>query len=146
MVIWKQSKRFKADRELKKATLFTMLLASNESTRNVTQMIFLWMELILVNYHHVIPPEESGSSTLGELFKKEFRQHDNSFTTYNEKLFMAHITKYLEGYKWKDVKEWQDVSSQFLLARSFSFFRHPDPVPSKVPPPTPITEARKTPE
>jgi len=52
-VIWKRdSVRLKGDLESKRATLIQMLLASDESTRYGTYMIFDWMELGGVTYHH----------------------------------------------------------------------------------------------
>ena len=51
MVIWKRDKD--TDFEHKRAILFLMLMASDESTREVTYKIFNWMEMGMVTYHQV---------------------------------------------------------------------------------------------
>ena len=34
-----------------------------------------------------------------------------------------YIDKYLSEYTWESLDEWNEISAQFLLARSFSLFR-----------------------
>ena len=36
---------------------------------------------------------------------------------------MYYIDEYLTDYKWTNVEGWKNLSSDFFLARSFSFFR-----------------------
>ena len=135
MVIWKRDRdRFEADFELKRATLFLMLMASEESTREVTYKIFNWMEMGMVTYHHVCCDDANKPNNLAELFKRELKDWDGTFKlafrgddggdeTAKPETLMAYVESYLRNYTWKNAKQWNDVSSKFILARCFSFFR-----------------------
>jgi len=104
-----------ADSKLKSATLFSMLLAANELTRDVTHRIYQWMDFPMVYYDYVMPAEN-----LADLFEKQLRMRNSRYHT-----LMLYIRKYLENYTWNDLQGWKHVSSQFMLARSFSFFCYP---------------------
>jgi len=124
---------------MQRATLFLMLLASDESTREVTYMIFDWMEMGTVMYHHVAVSNDEDApkneNNLARLFKTELRNRDKRFelsfnkeeginpATTKQGTLMESVEKYLDRYKWKSVDEWNKISSKFLLARCFSFFR-----------------------
>ena len=122
-VIWaRDDKTLKVGDNLKKATLFMMLLASDKSTRDVTYIIFDWMESRVVQYHHV------ESNNLADLFKKELQKDkrfklSSSNKPYKEGTFMYHIDLYLAEYEWENLDGWNTVSKKFMLARCFSFFR-----------------------
>lgn len=66
---------------------------------------------------------------LANLFKTELRKQEKSFNVSpskkakNEGFFMNYVDDYLSKYKWTSIKEWQEVSSKFMLARCFSFYR-----------------------
>jgi len=134
-VVWKRDRRLKVDINLKKASLFLMLLASDESTREVTHNIFEWMELGMMKYHLVSPPDIKGThqdeNNLANLFETELRKHSSEdfelFFYKDQKpkqgTLMAFVKKYLDGYKWTCLKEWKEISFKFMLVRSFSFFR-----------------------
>jgi len=134
-VIWKRDtcgRLFEVDPDIKRTTLFLMLLASEESTRLAAYTIFEWMELGVVKYHRVMcdgEGERRKENDLANLFKTELRKQDKTFNessskkAKNEGFFMDHVDDYLSKYKWTSIKEWQEVSSKFMLARCFSFYR-----------------------
>ena len=151
-VIWKRDSTRYAKEEsdedvhhMQRATLFLMLLASDESMRDVTYMIFDWMESGTVMYHHVAVSNEKGAlqnvNNLARLFYTELKNRDNSFDLSFSKIIysnkkkgiiqaatkqgtlMFSLEKYLTRYEWKSFDEWNEISSKFLLARCFSFFR-----------------------
>ena len=134
-VIWKRdSVRFEVDYNLKRATLFLMLLSSEETTREVTCNIFELMELGMVKYHRVMQDSEGAlqdENNLSNLFKTELQKQDKSFvwnfglSSSNESskkgTLVAHIEEYLVEYSWASFDEWNGIASKFLLARCFSF-------------------------
>ena len=127
-VIWQRdSVRFEADHNLKRATLFLILLSSEESAREVTYTIFEWMEIGVVKYHHVMKDGEGAQkneNNLANLFKTKLQEWDVSFYfPSTQGTIMAYVDEYLSEYKWANFQEWYEISSKFLLARSFSFFR-----------------------
>ena len=104
--------------ECRRATVFLMLLASDESTRDATYKIFEWMEVGMVKYHLV-----KNENNLANLFKRELKQLDKRLEkTSKEDTLMAHIDHYLSEYKWTNATEWNRLSTRFWYARSFSFF------------------------
>ena len=104
--------------ECRRATVFLMLLASDESTRDATYKIFEWMEVGMVKYHLV-----ENENNLANLFKRELKQLDKRLEeTSKEDTLMAHIDHYLSEYKWTNATEWNRLSTRFWYARSFSFF------------------------
>ena len=134
-VIWRREKtskfrRFEENDECKRATLFLMLLASDNLTRRVTYKIFHWMESGTVQYHRVMNEDETNpQNSLSNLIKTEL-QKDKRFNSSRSTRaireqggLMAYIDKYLAGYTWKNANEWNAVASKFLLARSFTFYR-----------------------
>jgi hypothetical protein len=131
LVIWRRDRKFEADYNLKRATLFLMLLSSEESTREVTHTVFELMELGMVKYHHVMQDDEfelQNENNLGNLFKTELQKWDKSFvlSSKNEAntqgTLMAYVEEYLTEYRWTSIEEWNAISSKFLFARCFSFF------------------------
>ena len=137
-VIWKRNRdRFPEDDDLKVATLLLMLLASDESTREVTYTIFEYMESGAVRYHRVVIDERGRwipTNNLAGLFRTEMRKRDKTFVvsttaagdgdnTVLEGTLMAYIDRYLAKYEWSTVDDWNETASKFLLARCFSFFR-----------------------
>jgi len=131
LVIWRRdNKRFKADYNLRRATLFLMLLSSEESTREATCTIFEMMELGMMKYHQVVQSGPGGlknENNLANLFKTELQKWDKSFVLpfMNQAsikgTLMAYIDEYLTEYSWTSMEEWNRISSKFLLARCFSF-------------------------
>jgi len=131
LVIWRRdNKRFKADYNLRRATLFLMLLSSEESTREATCTIFEMMELGMMKYHQVVQSGPGGlknENNLANLFKTELQKWDKSFVLpfMNQAsikgTLMAYIDEYLTEYSWTSMEEWNGISSKFLLARCFSF-------------------------
>lgn len=131
LVIWRRDNKFEADHNLKRATLFLMLLSSEESTREVTHTVFELMELGMVKYHHVMQDDEfelQNENNLGNLFKTELQKWDTSFvlSSRNEAntqgTLMAYVEEYLTEYRWTSSEEWNAISSKFLFSRCFSFF------------------------
>ena len=134
-VIWKRDNiRFDVDFNLKRATLFLMLLSSEETTREVTCNIFELMELGMVKYHRVMQDSEGAlqdENNLANLFKTELQKRDKSFrwdfglTSSHESskkgTLVSHIEEYLAEYRWTSFEEWNAICSKFLLARCFSF-------------------------
>jgi len=134
-VIWQRdSARFPVDYNLKRGTLFLMLLSSEETTREVTCTIFEMMEQGMVKYHQVMRDSEGAlqsENNLANLFKTELEKRDNSFRlsfllsatkdTSNKGTLVAHIEEYLSEYKWSSFEQWNIIASKFLLARCFSF-------------------------
>ncbi len=134
-VIWKRdSVRFAVDFNLKRATLFLMLLSSEDTTREVTCNIFELMELGMVKYHLVMQDVEGTmlkENTLANLFKTELKKRDKSFSwnfgfsssneVSNKGTLIAHIEEYFSEYSWTSFEEWNSIASKFLLARCFSF-------------------------
>lgn len=133
LVIWRRDTigRFKSDDNTKRATLFLMLLASEESTRDATMRIFEWMEEGHVAYHNVAPDKTQPETNLAKVINAELRKKPNknferSFNkdkTMKEETFMKQIENELAKYNWEGIDGWERVCSNFLLARSFSFFR-----------------------
>jgi len=135
MVVWnKNAKEFPANQDLKAATLFIMVLASKESTREVTHTIYEWMEAGVTKYHHVMLEKDKDKlclrdrNNLANLFRTELRNQDKSFEfetngTEKQGTLLFYIEIYFRSYSWTDADEWSAVCSDFLLARSFSFFR-----------------------
>lgn len=131
-VIWKRNSKFKENDNLKRATLFLMLMASNEMTQHNTYQIFEWMEIGMATYHCVAPEKEEGridgvpTNNLATLFKAQL-QRTNERLKNSEKIEVYalnhYIDKYLSEYTWESLDEWNEISAQFLLARSFSLFR-----------------------
>ncbi len=131
-VIWRRdtSGRFEETDELKRATLFLMLLSSDNLTRRVTYKIFHWMESGTVQYHRVMSNDENNpENNLANLIKTELEK-DKRFNSSPSKRairdqggLMAYIDEYLSKYTWKNNKEWNKVGAQFLLARCFTFYR-----------------------
>lgn len=128
-IIWKRgSNRFEADHNLKRTTLFLMLMASDESTREVTYRIFDWMDSGRVKYHNVAL-DDGGANDLATLFKKELKNWDKGFEmSFNgeatkDGTLISFVEKYLSEYKWTNFEDWNRISSQLLLARCFSFYR-----------------------
>jgi hypothetical protein len=134
-VIWRQdtSGRFKEDEKTKRAIFLLMLLASGKATRDATHQIFGWMEGGTVEYHHVIMRDEEGvpqsENNLASLFARELEKGDSDFALSSgmedikQGTLMSYIKEYLSEYKWTNSTEWNEICSQFLLARCFSFFR-----------------------
>jgi hypothetical protein len=134
-VIWiRDPSRFPMDnnKDLKTATLLIMLLASNVSTRDAAYTIFDWMEMGAVKYHEVVIDINGRSiptNNLADLFKIEMQKRNQRFVVMTDEnkiregTLMFYIDIYLAKYAWSSVDEWNQVASQFLLARCFSFFR-----------------------
>jgi len=133
-VIWKRDNvRFDVDFNLKRATLFLMLLSSEDTTREVTCNIFELMDLGMVKYHRVMQDAEGtlqNENNLANLFKKELQKRDKSFSwnpfssgneVNNKGTLVAHIEEYLTEYSWTSFEQWNIIASKFLLARCFSF-------------------------
>ena len=128
-IVWKRgSSRFEADHNLKRTTLFLMLMASDESTREVTYRIFDWMDSGRVKYHNVAL-DDGGVNDLASLFKRELKDWDKSFErsfngeTTKEGTLISFVENYLSEYKWTNFEDWSRISSELLLARCFSFYR-----------------------
>jgi len=130
-VIWKrEAARTGAtfDLRFKRATFFLMLLASHESTREVTYTIFEWMEAGMVRYHRV-----KDHNNLASLFKAAMQKWDENYALLSngesnkpghyQGTLLAYLEDYLKDYGWSNVDEWNTISSKFLLARCYSFFR-----------------------
>ena len=133
-VIWKRSKdkngnsssRYEESEDVKCATLFLMLLASDPSTSDVTYKVFHWMESGSVLYHRVMKDDKEVNN-LANLIETELKktpqfQSSGDEAKYQGALF-AHIDKYLSSFEWHNSDEWNEISSKFMLARCFSFFR-----------------------
>lgn len=143
-LVWKRSGTSEVDDCLKKATLFLMLMASDENTRQATHQIFAWMESGMVTYHRVrsesrkIRGKAQGKNNLADLFITRLSKRkslqllplENDQASDNETLDQAsddetlvfHIETYL-NYGWDNIKGWQDICAKFVWARSFSFYR-----------------------
>lgn len=133
-VIWKRDNiRFDVNFNLKRATLFLMLLSSEDTTREVTCNIFELMELGMVKYHRVMQDAEGApqdENNLANLFKTELQKRDKSFRwnfglssqeSTKKGTLVSHIEEYLAEYRWTSFEEWNSIASKFLLARCFSF-------------------------
>lgn len=108
-VIWKRSGgKFEVHDDLEQATLFLMLLASNESTRHVTYQIFDWMERGAVTYHRVVLEGEDAAqqneNNLANLFTTKLLKWDKSFelSFSNQKPKQGTMTAYIERSIWRD--------------------------------------------
>ena len=128
---------YEINMNLKRATLFLMLLSANESTREVTHNIYEWMEMGSVEYHQV-----EDKDNLADLFIAELRRQNSSYgksfkdgtsSSAEEGTLMFHVQTYLSEYTWTDFHSWQQIATKFLLARSFSFFRLSNDEIDKVP-------------
>jgi len=134
-VVWKrdQGNRFLESDELKRATFLLVLLASGKSTRAATHRIFGWMEGGIVSYHHAMLRDDKGlpwaEHNLASLLARELQVNDKGFVfsssdeAIDQGTVMAHIRDSLLQYTYKNCQEWNALSSQFLLARCFSFVR-----------------------
>ena len=137
-VVWEGDTNPEININLKRATLFLMLLSANESTRQVTHNIYEWMEMGSVKYHQV---EDKGN--LADLFTAELRRQNKSYeksfpkdgtsSSAKEGTLLFHVQTYLKEYTWTDFDSWQKIATKFLLARSFSFFRLSNDEIDKVP-------------
>ena len=88
-----------------------------------------------MKYHHVAKTLNSGRSeeekqkNLANLFIAKLRQcPKNSMSgrkeaAKEEGTLRFRMEEFLKQYAWDDIQGWIDISSQFMLARSFSFFR-----------------------
>ena len=72
-----------------------------------------------------MPAENKTFNNLADLFEKLLKKQEPNFAGSNGGKLMYFIFKYLREYSWHDLKSWKQVSSLFILARSFSFFRYP---------------------
>ncbi len=84
-----------------------MLMASDESTREVTYRIFDWMDPGRVKYHNVAL-DDGGVNDLSSLFERELKDWDENFQrsfhgeTTKEGTLISFVETYLSEYKLMD--------------------------------------------
>ena len=76
--------------------------------------------------------KNENNKSLADIFKRELRNWNPSFslafseddgTSVEPDTLMFYVEDYLGKYQWSNAKEWNSISSDFILARCFSFFR-----------------------
>lgn len=133
-VIWKRDgRRFDGDMNVKRARLFLLILATDESTREATFKVFELMETGTVKYHPVMMNGDGVrlENNLAQLMKTELLKSDENFAltvgleSTKEGALMGLVDKYLAEYRWDSREQWDAISSAFLLARCFSYYIPP---------------------